>query len=147
MKCRLQQSTAKPRFFCALLQTTFFSSFPCMEIVIFCSIIYRYFLTTLVQVMVWRSRQTYYLKNIERHTAHTIVSWLNPKKWVIVHISDLIMIIRQSIYILSIITRAMGKLKTHSPTRCIMDDWENMFYLTHSTKYIWQAFYKFTVFR
>ena len=29
-------------------------------------------------------------------------------------------------YILSIITKEMGKLKTHSPTYCIMDDWENM---------------------
>ena len=31
-------------------------------------------------------------KNIERHTAHTIVSWPNPKQWVIVHTSDLMMI-------------------------------------------------------
>ena len=44
-------------------------------------------------------------KNTERHTAHTIVSWPNPKQWVIVHTSDLMMIIRQSLYILSIITR------------------------------------------
>ena len=44
-------------------------------------------------------------KNIERHTADTIVSWLNPKQWSIVHTFDLMMIIRQSIYILSIITR------------------------------------------
>ena len=55
-------------------------------------------------------------KNIERHTADTIVSWPNPKQWVIVHTSDLIKIIRQNIYILSIITRDMGKLKTYSPT-------------------------------
>ena len=40
-------------------------------------------------------------KNIERHTAHTIVSWPNPKQWVIVHTSDLMMIIRQSIYSLN----------------------------------------------
>ena len=46
----------------------------------------------------------YYQKYIERHTADTIVSWPNPKQWVIVHTSDLMMI-RQSIYILSIITR------------------------------------------
>ena len=59
-------------------------------------------------------------KNIERHTAHTIVSWPNPKQWVIVHTSDLMMIIRQSIYILPIITKEMGKLKTHSPTYCIL---------------------------
>ena len=38
-------------------------------------------------------------KNIERHTADTIVSW--PKQWLIVHTYDLMMIIRQSIYILS----------------------------------------------
>ena len=52
-------------------------------------------------------------ENIERHTAHTIVSWPNPKQWVIVHTSDLMMIIRQSIYILSIITKETGKLKRH----------------------------------
>ena len=40
-------------------------------------------------------------KNIERQTAHNIVSWPKPKQWVIVHTSDLMMIIRQSIYILS----------------------------------------------
>ena len=71
-------------------------------------------------------------KNIEKHTAHTIVSWPSPKQWVIVHTSDLMMIIRQSIYILSIITREMGKLITHSPTYCIMDNWENMLNLTHT---------------
>ena len=54
-------------------------------------------------------------KNIERHTVHTIVSWPNPKQWVIVHTSNLMMIIRQSIYILSIITRGMGKVKTYEP--------------------------------
>ena len=71
-------------------------------------------------------------KNKERHTAHTIVSWPNPKQWVIVHTSDLIVIIRQSICILSIITRKKGKLKTHSPTYCKMDNWENMLNLTHT---------------
>ena len=74
-----------------------------------------------------------YCKNIERHTTHNIVSWPNPKQlWVIVHSSDLMMIIRQSIYILSIITREMGKLKTHSPTYYIIDNWENMLNLTHT---------------
>ena len=29
-------------------------------------------------------------KNIERHTAHTIVSWPNPKQWVIVHVRYLL---------------------------------------------------------
>ena len=53
-------------------------------------------------------------------------------KWVIVHTSDLMMIIRQSIYILSIITRGVGKLKTYSPTYCIMDNGENMLNLTHT---------------
>ena len=32
-------------------------------------------------------------KNTKRHTAHTIVSWPNPKQWVIVHTPDLMMII------------------------------------------------------
>ena len=71
-------------------------------------------------------------KNIERHTADTIVSWPNPKQWVIVHTSYLMMIIRQSIYILSIITREMGKLKTYSPTYCIKDNGEDMLNLTHT---------------
>ena len=71
-------------------------------------------------------------RNIDRHTAHIIVSWPNPKQWVIVHTSDLIMIIRQSMYILSIITKEMGELKTHSPTYCMMDNWENMLNLTHT---------------
>ena len=71
-------------------------------------------------------------KNIERHTAHTISPRPNPKQWVIAHISDLMMIIRQSKYILSIITWEMGKLKTHSPTYCIKDNWENLLNLTHT---------------
>ena len=37
-------------------------------------------------------------KNIERHTTHIIVSWPNPKQWMIVHTFDWMMIIRQSIY-------------------------------------------------
>ena len=71
-------------------------------------------------------------KNTERHIAHTIVSWPNPKQWAIVHTSDLMMMIRQSIYILSIITREMGKLKTHSSTYFIMDNCKIMPYLTHT---------------
>ena len=50
------------------------------------------------------------------HTAHPIVSWPNPKQRVIVHTFGSMMMIRQGIYILSIITWEMGKLKTHSPT-------------------------------
>ena len=47
-------------------------------------------------------------KNIERHTAHTIISWQNLKQWVIVHTSELMMIKRPSIYIISIITYHVG---------------------------------------
>ena len=57
--------------------------------------------------------------------------WWFDTPWVIVHTSDLMMIIRQSIYILSIITTEMGKLKTYSPTYCIMDNGQNMLNLTH----------------
>ena len=32
-------------------------------------------------------------KNIERQTAHTIVSWPNPKQWIIVHTSHLMMVL------------------------------------------------------
>ena len=71
-------------------------------------------------------------KNKERHTAGTIVSWPNPKQWVIVHTSDLMTIIRQSIYIISIITTEKGKLKTYSSTYCIMDNGANMLNLTHT---------------
>ena len=42
--------------------------------------------------MVWYS--IWYHKNITRHTAHTIVSWPNPKQWQMGHTSDLMMIIR-----------------------------------------------------
>ena len=37
-------------------------------------------------------------KDRERHTAHTIVSWPNPKQWIKVHTSDLMMIIRPSVH-------------------------------------------------
>ena len=78
-------------------------------------------------------------KHKERHTAHTIVPWPNPKQWVIVHTSDSMMMIRQSIYILSIITREMGQLKTHTPTCFVMDNWENMPYLTHTLDKLYLA--------
>ena len=80
-------------------------------------------------------------KNTERHTAHTIVLWPNPKQWVIVHTSDLMMVIRQSLYILSITTREIGKLKTHSPMYCIMDNWDNMPYLTHTLDKLYSIYY------
>ena len=54
------------------------------------------------------------------------------------------------IYILSIITRGVGKLKTHSPTYCmidcIMDNWENMFNLTHILDKIYTTGQKFRMF-
>ena len=64
--------------------------------------------------------QGYMGKNIDKHTAHTIASWPNPKRWILIHTSDLMMITRQSI--LSIITKDMGKLKTHRPIFCIIDN-------------------------
>ena len=60
----------------------------------------------LVQIMAWHRSSLQWRKpvicavahkNIERHTAHTTVSWPYPKQWVIVHTSDLMMIIRQSV--------------------------------------------------
>ena len=41
--------------------------------------------------------------NIVRRTAHTIVSWAYPKQWLVIHISDLMMIIRFSPNILTVI--------------------------------------------
>ena len=67
-------------------------------------------------------------ENIDTHTAHTIVSWPIPKQWVLVQTSDLMMVIRQSIYILSIIAKEMGKLKTQEA---------GFFYL------IWRIFFYF----
>ena len=75
-------------------------------------------------------------KNIKRHAAHTIVSWPNPKQWVIVRISDLMMITRQRIYVPSIITKQIVKLKTHSPTYCIVDNWEHAKSYSHTRQSI-----------
>ena len=44
------------------------------------------------------------------------------------------------IYILSIITRETGKLKTHSPIYCIMDNWENMLNLTYTLDKIYLTY-------
>ena len=41
------------------------------------------------------------------------------------HICDFMMIIQLSIYILQVIKRDMGKLKTLIPIYCTEDDWEN----------------------
>ena len=92
--------------------------------------------------LMWR-----HCKNTERHTAHTIVSWPNPKQWVIVHTSDLMMIIRQSIYSLNH-HKGDGQTENTQPQNIyILNNWENLLNLTHSTKYSWYAFYKFNVFR
>ena len=48
-------------------------------------------------------------KNIEKHSAHAIFSWPNPKEWIIVHTSDLMMIIRQSIYSADLETIGYGE--------------------------------------
>ena len=50
------------------------------------------------------------LKNTERYTAHTSVSWPNLKQWVIIHTSHLMMIIRQSIYVYIFSQSSKGKL-------------------------------------
>ena len=51
-----------------------------------------------------------YDKNKNTKYSAPIVSWPNPKQWVNVHTSDLMMIIRQSIYILSIIIAYMSEI-------------------------------------
>ena len=68
----------------------------------------------ILHVNQWWLRSGQCNKNTKSHTAHTIVSWPNPKQWVIVHTSDL-MIIRQSIYILSVITRKWVNWKHTAP--------------------------------
>ena len=76
-------------------------------------------------------------KNISRYKAHTIVSWPNPEWWLIIHTSDLIVII--STHILTIITREMGKLKTHSLIHVysIEGNWENWLNLRHTLNRIY----------
>ena len=44
-------------------------------------------------------------KNLEIHTVQTIVPWPNPKQWQMGHTSDLMIIIRWSTHILTIIVR------------------------------------------
>ena len=39
-------------------------------------------------------------KNIARHTAHSTVSWSNHQQWLIIHTSNLFMVIRSSTHIL-----------------------------------------------
>ena len=61
-------------------------------------------------------------KNIERRRAHIIVSWPNPKQWVIVHTSDLMTMIRQSIFSLNH-HKGDGKIENTQPQLCIVDNW------------------------
>ena len=77
-------------------------------------------------------------KNLERHTADTIVSWPNPKQWVIVHTSDLTMIIRQSIYIYIFSQSSQGEWVNWKHTAPHIVQWITericLILLTHSTK-------------
>ena len=57
------------------------------------------------------------------------------------------MTIRQSLYILSIITKEMDKLKTHSSTYCIMDNWNNMLNLTYTLDKLYLTGVLYNVFR
>ena len=58
-------------------------------------------------------------KNIAKHTAHTIVSWPDPKHCLMIHISELMLLIRWSANILTIIKREIVKLKNLSPLGCV----------------------------
>ena len=60
-----------------------------------------------------------------------VVSSPDSKQWLMIHISDLIMIIRWSTNIFTIIKKEMGKLKTHSHIYCIKDNWENWLHLKY----------------
>ena len=59
-------------------------------------------------------------------------TYWTPKQWQMGHISDLMMIIRLSERILTIIIREMGKLNTHSPIYCTKYNWENWLNLRHT---------------
>ena len=78
-------------------------------------------------------------KHIEKHKAHTIAPLPNPKQWQIGDPFDLMMIIRSSKGILTIIRREMDTLNTHSPMK---GNWQNRPNLrrTLQTEYIWLAF-------
>ena len=60
------------------------------------------------------------------HTEHTTVLSPNPEPWLMIYDSGVMMIIRWNINILTIITREMGKLKTHGPIYCMKDNWEKL---------------------
>ena len=87
-------------------------------------------------------------KTIERHTAHTIVSWPNPKPWQMGHTSDLMMILKRSTHILTIIIRELGKLNIHSSIYCTKIIGTIYLILnTHSTECTGQVFWMFNAFR
>ena len=84
-----------------------------------------------------------YHKTLESHTVHTIVLWTNPKQWKIVHISNFMMIIRQSIYIIYSLNHLKGNrsTETHSPTYCIMDNLENIWSASQNASDYWHSSY------
>ena len=76
-------------------------------------------------------------KNIERHIAHTNVSRTNLQQWKIGHTSDLMMTIRQSICIHTIIIRDMSKLNTHISIYFMKDNWEIWHNLRHTLDWMY----------
>ena len=73
---------------------------------------------------IWIKRSSYcrrYFKitkqDIQRNLYNSLMTWL--KQWLMVYISDLMMMIRRSTKILKITKREVGKLNTHSTIYCI----------------------------
>ena len=79
----------------ALLEYDVFITAPCM--VMADSLLQQKTLVVSMSRMLLPCQNVTNHKNIERHTAHTIVPLPNPKQWVIVHTTDLMLMIRQSI--------------------------------------------------
>ena len=82
------------------------------------------------------TRYILYHRNIVKYTAYAIVLGPNPKQWLLIHIFDLTMIM---IIIFSQASKKikMGKLKTHSPIKCIKDHWEKGFCLRQALNRIY----------
>ena len=55
-----------------------------------------------------------------------------PKQWRMGHTSDLMIVIRKSTHILTIIIREMGKLNMHSSIYCMNDNRKNGLNLKHT---------------
>ena len=72
---------------------------------------------------------------------HTIVSWPNPKQWIIVHTTE--------VYIFFQSSQEKWVNWKHTASHIVQWITERicLIVLTHLTKYIWQAYYKFNVFR